>query len=109
MPFDLARNMDLPGAMCWLIYGNIHRIAENSGTIGAGELLGYVITHEIGHLLLGPQHVPHTVMEGQWNAQDLKRMSARGLHFNSSQRAARNLAMTRIRKERDEIIIASLR
>ena len=32
----------------------------------AGDLLGYVMAHELGHLLLGPGHVPGGVMRANW-------------------------------------------
>ncbi len=69
--------LDEPGCYVVAFYGNVQRITENTGTIGAGELLGCVIAHEIGHLLLGPQHVQGTIMKGQWNESDLKLMTGR--------------------------------
>jgi hypothetical protein len=53
----------------------------------ADALLGYVITHELGHLLLGPGHVPDGVMRAGWNADELKALRQRWLQFNQSQRA----------------------
>ena len=38
-------------------------------------LLGYVIAHEAGHILIGPKHSDEGIMRGEWNRQDLRRMS----------------------------------
>jgi hypothetical protein len=51
-----------------------------------GALLGHVIAHELGHLLLGPGHVPDGVMHGAWNATQLKALRQRGLKFGPSER-----------------------
>jgi len=50
-------------------------------------VLGYVIGHEIGHLLLGPGHVDASIMCARWNAKTLGDARQRRLTFNPSQRA----------------------
>ena len=52
-----------------------------------GALLGCVIAHEIGHLLLGPGHTKDGVMRSGWNAHELKALRQRWLRFNQEESA----------------------
>jgi hypothetical protein len=38
-------------------------------------ILGYVIAHEVGHVLLGPGHSDTGIMRGGWTPNDLQRIS----------------------------------
>ncbi len=49
------------------------------------ELLGFVISHELGHVLLGPGHVPEGVMSGTWKSNETAAMRKRWLRFPPSQ------------------------
>jgi hypothetical protein len=49
-------------------------------------LLGLVIAHELGHLLLGEGHVPDGVMRAQWGGAEVKALERRWLQFNPAQR-----------------------
>jgi hypothetical protein len=53
----------------------------------AGTLLGYVIVHELGHLLLGPGHVAEGVMQTGWNETELNALRQRWLRFTKTQEA----------------------
>lgn len=49
-------------------------------------LLGDVMAHEIGHLLLGPGHHSQTgIMQAKWQTQTLRDEMVRLLHFTSEQ------------------------
>jgi hypothetical protein len=63
-------------------------VQELSGRDGsdAGVLLGVVIAHELGHLLLGPGHTRDGVMRASWGDRELKALSQRWLTFNAAQR-----------------------
>jgi hypothetical protein len=52
----------------------------------ADALLGFVIAHELGHLLLGEGHVPDGVMQAQWGGAAVKALERRWLQFNPAQR-----------------------
>ena len=52
----------------------------------ADALLGVVIAHELGHLLLGEGHVPDGVMQAQWGGAAVKALERRWLQFNPAQR-----------------------
>jgi hypothetical protein len=54
-----------------------------------GPILGCVIVHEIGHLLLGPnQHSPRGMMRAQWSSEELKLITDSSLHFTAQQAEA---------------------
>lgn len=50
-------------------------------------LLGRVIVHELGHLLLGPGHSPVGIMKGHWTREDLRRKNLGMLTFTAEQAA----------------------
>lgn len=52
--------------------------------IDAGVLLGFVIAHELGHLLLGPGHVQNGLMQGAWNGRQTQALRQRWLKFNKA-------------------------
>jgi hypothetical protein len=56
--------------------------------LGDGELLGYVIAHEVGHLLLGTDSHSHDgIMQGRWEDAQLRGAGKGNLQFTSSQAA----------------------
>jgi hypothetical protein len=50
-------------------------------------LLGVVIAHELGHLLLGQGHAPSGVMLSRWGSAEVKALTQRRLTFTREQRA----------------------
>jgi predicted metalloprotease len=80
------------GYMADIYYKAVQEIAERHGTDADG-LFGYVIAHELGHLLLGPGHSPHGIMHAPWNNSDAMAVKQRGLKFTATQqeRIRRNL------------------
>jgi hypothetical protein len=49
------------------------------------EILGRVIVHELGHLLLGPGHSPVGIMKAHWTREDLRRKNLGMLTFTADQ------------------------
>jgi hypothetical protein len=49
------------------------------------SLLGIVIVHELGHLLLGPGHAPSGLMGPVWTTNDVNALEHRWLRFNGKQ------------------------
>lgn len=47
----------------------------------SGVLLGFVMAHELGHLLLGPGHSPDGVMQGKWGQKQWDALRQRWLRF----------------------------
>jgi hypothetical protein len=63
----------------------VQELAERH-RVDADELLGCVIAHELGHLLLGPGHVPGGIMQAHWSGNELQSLRQRRLKFNHFQR-----------------------
>jgi len=58
-----------------------------SNTSDAADLLGCVMAHELGHLLLGPGHVPNGIMHAAWKSRDVEAARKHWLTFNTAQSA----------------------
>jgi hypothetical protein len=46
-----------------------------------GVLLGFVVAHELGHLLLGPGHTSNGVMQAAWGEKQMDDLRQRWLRF----------------------------
>ena len=86
------------GTMADVYYGVIEQFAKEHEADPA-EVLGYVVAHEIGHLLLGPGHSAGGIMTAVWNGKTLAAGRQHWLTFTQAQRnsirrelRARNLA-----------------
>ena len=54
----------------------------------AGCLMAYAATHEIGHLLLGPNHSEAGIMRAVWGPAEYREMAQRWLDFTTTQQVA---------------------
>jgi hypothetical protein len=65
-------------------------IAKNAEQkrLSEGCLMAYAATHEIGHLLLGPQHAPEGIMRALWGEAEYRGMAQLCLDFNAEERLA---------------------
>ena len=80
-------SVGITGTLADVYYAAVEKFAAKYGADPA-EVLGCVIAHEIGHLLLGPGHVDAGIMCARWNTRTLKSARQRWLTFNRTQRAA---------------------
>jgi len=48
----------------------------------AGVLLGFVLAHELGHLLLGPGHTPDGLMQAVWGRKQIDALRQRRFGFS---------------------------
>jgi len=53
--------------------------------VDPARLLGYVMAHELGHLLLGPGHAAKGIMRPSWDLSDLEAMSQGRLKFSPAE------------------------
>jgi len=53
----------------------------------AGVLLGFVMAHELGHLILGAGHTPDGVMQAAWGQRQMDALRQRWLKFNQEDAA----------------------
>jgi hypothetical protein len=68
-----------------VVYFELLAASESIQEIGTGDLLGSVIAHELGHLLLGrDSHSPSGLMSPSWQTSQL-RLAARGRLFFTNQ------------------------
>jgi hypothetical protein len=64
-------------------------VARNPGIIDVSDLLGYVMAHEIGHVLLrSTTHSSEGVMRADFRPEDLKKAGQRQLKFTPEQAEA---------------------
>ena len=69
-----------------VFYGSVERFCRE-GHDSIGRLLGHVIAHEIGHLLIGSHaHAPSGIMSARWQAQELLRLEMGTLFFTAEQK-----------------------
>jgi hypothetical protein len=63
------------------------RAAEEAaaGSIAPSELLGLVMAHELGHMLLGPSHSESGIMQAHWTREDLQHGPHGGFEFTPRQ------------------------
>ena len=84
------------GSHAGVFMSRVRRLAaRNVGTIDVSDLLGYVMAHEIGHVLLhSTTHSDEGVMRAEFRPADLKRAGQRQLKFTKGQAEAmhRNVA-----------------
>lgn len=54
--------------------------------VSLADILGAVMAHELGHLLLGSNsHTPLGIMQGHWQPEELRRLARGGLLFTAAQ------------------------
>jgi hypothetical protein len=71
-------------------YANVYLAQLSSskalGLMKEGDLLGYVVVHELGHLLLGKDsHSTAGLMRGRWEMTELQRAARGDLFFTPSE------------------------
>lgn len=63
----------------------------------ADRVLGYVIAHEVAHVLLGPRHSEEGILRGEWTRDDLERISW-GLTLDFTKEQSRQLRNAVLRR-----------
>lgn len=88
----------VPGRIANVFYDRVKHVST-LWDMFPGQVLGDAMAHELGHLLLGPQHSRRGIMKADWTLQDLASSSRGKLQFSREQaealqRAARFLQRT---------------
>ncbi len=82
------------GVVAVIFYDRIEELTK-AGVAGAGQILGYAVVHEVGHLLLGSTiHSPAGIMSSPWSREDVK--LARLLFTRQQARAIRGEVIRRM-------------
>ncbi|MCC6362247.1 MAG: hypothetical protein IT165_01915 [Bryobacterales bacterium] len=81
-----------------VLYDRVGRAARELYDIPLPQLLGYIMAHEVGHLLLGPNaHARGTLMACPWDTDEFRFVKRDQLRFNQKQTAQlRSQASARI-------------
>lgn len=73
------------GMQADVFYSSIVQLQQTT-PIDSGKILGYVIAHELGHLLLGQRaHSNSGIMQARWNGGQLRQISMGLLDFDERQ------------------------
>ena len=80
------------GNMADAYYRAVQSFAEQHHA-DPGVLLGFVIAHELGHLLLGPGHTPDGVMQAVWGDKQSDALRQRWLKFSKESTRRIKLAL----------------
>ena len=67
-----------------IFVSEIRQKADHNG-LPTGSVMAYAATHEIGHLLLGPQHSSLGIMRAVWTEADYRDMAQHWLGFNAAE------------------------
>ena len=70
------------GFMADAYFGAIRDLTVLFPVAGSDQLLGYVISHELGHLLIGAGHRPNGIMRASLGKAELEELNRRHLKFN---------------------------
>jgi hypothetical protein len=98
--------------MATVYYGYALRAAKSDGAdYEAPVILGSVMAHEVGHLLLGPcAHAPAGIMQAQWKRDHLERaMKGQILFMSDEAEKMRSNASSRLATEIANMDFAALR
>lgn len=93
---------DGSGCYAYLFYERVRELHENT-RVNLARILGRVVAHEIGHLLLGTNsHAANGIMRAKWSREELTRLSHGMLCFSGleSQRMRETLSAGLLHKEK---------
>ncbi|MBS1859968.1 MAG: hypothetical protein JST11_31655 [Acidobacteria bacterium] len=88
------------GVRAAIFFDRVRALAAKGTPCDLARLLGHVMAHEMGHLLLTQAgHSPQGLMAGPWSAQDLRQAAAGRLLFTPAEGAKmRNEMVSRARR-----------
>jgi hypothetical protein len=77
---------DGTGRYADVFFDSVRRLQADQKTASTAEILGYVMAHEIGHLLLGfHAHSSTGIMEARWSGPELQSIAMGRLAFTPEQ------------------------
>ena len=103
MPADLSENslglaLTETGIYATIYYPRVEEYVKR-GVANRSQIMGHAISHEMGHLLLGPSaHARFGIMRATWTHEDLHSMAMGALLFSSREsRIMRGAIIQRMR------------
>jgi len=98
------------GVCVYLFSQAVLQLATEQSNAGRGMLLGYVMAHEIGHLLLHhPSHSPAGIMRAQWDEDDMLRLAQGALSFDPQEAAEIRMEVARRHSARAPMEVTAAR
>jgi hypothetical protein len=74
------------GSLAYVLYARVALLAQGAPNYAESKILGHVMAHEMGHLLLpANSHSESGVMRADWDSRQLLRMVHGGLQFTPEQ------------------------
>ena len=98
----------VPGKYSYVFYDRVESEAE-IGACSMASLLGLVMAHEVGHLLLGKGHGTQGVMTAQWNRGTEEKIARGMLTFSVEETRRLQTAARGIERRKVVDLMASLR
>lgn len=75
------------GSQVYVFHHRVQELATQMREVDGSVLLGHVVAHEVGHLLLGSgSHSPGGLMAADWFKRDLRKLAQGGLLFTDDHR-----------------------
>ena len=90
---DVLGSAVTPGNYVCLCAAQIFKI-ENDNWLDRGSVMPYAAAHEIGHLLLGPDHSASGIMRAVWGKAELSAMERLVLYFSAGEAEVMRRAVT---------------
>jgi hypothetical protein len=94
-----------------VFFEHVEQLREEKPGVNLGTILGYVMAHEIGHLLLGSNsHSRSGIMQGEWHGDQLRSIALGELLFTAEQaERMRERVAARARENGPEPSLAGVR
>jgi hypothetical protein len=96
------------GVFADIFFDRVQQLHAQNPQISLSRLLGSVIAHELGHLLLGEHsHSSRGLMQAHWSSEQLKRLEMGNLLFDSKAAAQLRSRAATLDARRRPVILAS--
>ena len=109
--FGVAFVENNAGTYADVFFDSIQRLHEQDRAVSLPPILGDVLAHEVGHLLLGSNsHSPEGIMQPHWQAEQLHSIAKGQMRFTKEQAIKiRSRVLSLRSNERDEFALAAAR
>jgi len=74
------------GSYATVLIDRVEELAREQQVVSKGQILGYAVAHELGHILMcSTSHPPRGLMRAGWKANELRDMAQRRLLFSAEE------------------------
>jgi len=109
--FGVAFVENNAGTYADVFFDSIQSLREQDRAVSLSPILGDVLAHEVGHLLLGTNsHSPEGIMQPRWQAEQLHSIAKGQMRFTKEQAIRiRSRVLSLRSNERDDFVLAAAR